>query len=387
VKLENHFPGFETIINLLPAHVYILDINNLYVTCNKLQAQSFGFDDIKKVVGKRNRETPLYSNQQDLAETLDNNNMAVMRNKNIEIVELEEPGLDLNGNFVVFKSYKLPLLNEDKQVIGLLGISYDITKYKNELEALHSKYVQSELALDNIMANLPGHVYWTDEKNQCLGCNDQQAYELGLKNRHEIVGLNISALQPPENAAIVIKNNNLVMKTGEEITTEENFKDINGVDKVYLSRKTPLKNKSGKIVGLLGISLDITAQKEAEKLREQIAMHEAMAAKNKLFKDFTSQMLSLINHFQILNDNGKSKLVNEKEPNPNIKLTKRETEILYYLSRGKKPKDIAFKLDISHKTVQNIIDGQLFPKLDTHNIGDLIEKAHMWNLIPLIPEV
>eukprot|EP01038_Epipyxis_sp_PR26KG_P006838 gene6838-9361_t len=41
---------------------------------------------------------------------------------------------------------------------------------------------------DNIIARLPGHVYWMDKNNKFLGCNDLQAKNAGLSSRHEIVG-------------------------------------------------------------------------------------------------------------------------------------------------------------------------------------------------------
>jgi len=71
-----------------------------------------------------------------------------------------------------------------------------------------------------------------------------------------------------------------------------------------------------------------------------------------------------------------------------ITLSKREREILYYLSLNKSPKDIATILSVLDKkailptTVQSVIDKQLYQKLDVFNIGQLIEKANMLKLIP-----
>lgn len=42
--------------------------------------------------------------------------------------------------------------------------------------------------LEEIIAVLPGRVYWKDKNGVYLGCNDKQAESLGLKRGYEIVG-------------------------------------------------------------------------------------------------------------------------------------------------------------------------------------------------------
>jgi signal transduction histidine kinase len=242
-----------------------------------MQAKAFGLHNSKEVVGKRNHDMPIFRHNKHLAEIIDNHNLQVMRSQNQEMLEFEEYTPYINSEMALFRSYKLPLLNKERQVIGLLGVSYDITKYKQEFEALQHKYTQKELALDNIMANLPGHVYWVDINNRFLGCNDQQAHDFNLKSRHDITGLSVKYSQTRDNAATIIKNNNKVIKDGKIITEEENFKDMHDNDCIYFSRKTPLKDKKGNIVGLLGISLDITDKKRAmaQLVREQSEKAEA----------------------------------------------------------------------------------------------------------------
>lgn len=292
------FTEFSHLISSLPGYVYILDTNNIYRECNLLQARAFGLYNTDAVIGKRNKDMPIFSRHSDLAEILDNNNLKIMRSVNHEPVELEEEIPYVNSEIAVFKSYKIPLFNKDLQVVGLLGVSFDITESKKRLQNLQEKCAEKELALDNLLANLPGHVYWMDEKNRFLGCNDQQAHDFALQSRHEIIGLSAKFSQTPENAATIIKNNNKVMAKGEVITEEEKFKEISGKELIYFSRKVPLKNKHGNIVGLLGISLDITAQKEAEQLKinnEKLEIEkksrQLITEEQEKFKKIVGQML------------------------------------------------------------------------------------------------
>lgn len=75
-----------------------------------------------------------------------------------------------------------------------------------------------------------------------------------------------------------------------------------------------------------------------------------------------------------------------------IKLTKRESQILYFLSLSKSPKDIATSLSsleskiVSHATIQSIITKKLYVKFNVYSISRLVEKANLLNLIPFTLE-
>lgn len=60
------------------------------------------------------------------------------------------------------------LLMKNNEIHQLtLSLENERSKFKNELQAIHEYY-------DNIIALMPGHVYWLD-KIMFLGCNDLQA--------------------------------------------------------------------------------------------------------------------------------------------------------------------------------------------------------------------
>ena len=102
-----------------------------------------------------------------------------------------------------------------------------------------------------------------------------------------IIGLHVSSFQTPENAAAIIENNNRVFKTGELISSEEAF-IRGGIEYFYLSKKIPIRNNHKEIIGLLGISIDITDRKRMENdLR--IAKEKAEAA-SQAKDDFISNM-------------------------------------------------------------------------------------------------
>lgn len=121
----------------------------------------------------------------------------------------------------------------------------------------------AKFSYEYILANIPSHVYWLDKNNTYLGCNDAHAKTIGLKSRNEIVGKSNYDMPWKNQASLINKVNLDVIRTGKAQKKEE-FTDIDNVVRYYISEKSPLRDKNNKIVGILGISVDITNQKKIE---------------------------------------------------------------------------------------------------------------------------
>lgn len=144
-----------------------------------------------------------------------------------------------------------------------------IAKLKKKIQDLE---VEKEM-FDDIMNHIPGHVYWLNKNNVYVGCNTEHAIHVGLQNRKDIVGKTNFDMPWKEKAEEVNSTNNKVMKSGSPFIIKESG-IVMGVHAVYLSNKVPLRNKDHEIVGLLGISIDITEQ---EKLQKQLKLEKAKA--------------------------------------------------------------------------------------------------------------
>lgn len=264
---------FEQIIANTPGHVYWLDKSNIYYGCNELQAIAFGLSSWKEVIGKKNADFL----DQTAANIYDKNNLDVMvsgiSKAFVETLVLKD------GTVSTFFSYKKPLFDLKQNVIGLIGISIDVTEAEQVRRELVKEKDAAHLALDNIIANLPGHVYWHDRNNVFLGCNDLQAKSAGLNSRMEIVGKTNRDMPWKDQADTFDRVNNEVMETGKEYCVEESGILSDGRKITCLSKKVPMRDKNGEIVGIMGISFDITERKEMEEAL-RIAKEEAEAANN-----------------------------------------------------------------------------------------------------------
>lgn len=139
-----------------------------------------------------------------------------------------------------------------------------------------------------IIGRLPGHVYWLNLEGNYLGCNDQQARDFGLASRDEVVGKSNYDLFPKYEADDIVKVNESVMQSGQQYEGEE-IVSTDGESRCFLSRKVPLRDPAGKVLGLLGISMDVTERKRAEELTFENRVQESQLKTSNDFCDFIRQ--------------------------------------------------------------------------------------------------
>ncbi|MFV0821583.1 PAS domain-containing sensor histidine kinase [Legionella micdadei] len=179
---------------------------------------------------------------------------------------------------------------KEKEIARLKAfLDQEKLKYKSELAETQEYY-------ENILAIIPGHVYWLDRNNVFLGCNDLQAKNAKLKSRKDIVGKTNYDMPWKDQAEELNRLNNLVMETGVPHTAEEYAVMANGLA-IYLSQKTPLRDKDNNIIGVLGISIDITERKkmEAALRRAKEAAEVANHAKTKFIANMSHDIHTPLN--------------------------------------------------------------------------------------------
>ncbi len=129
--------------------------------------------------------------------------------------------------------------------------------------------------LELVISFVPGNVYWVDVNGIILGVNDTQAKHLGFKNRFEVAGKHMSEVCPPVIAQQFLDNNALVIQKNEISIFEEVGHWLNGEVIHYLTHKAPLK-QNGKIIGIIGVSIDITDKKKKEQLAIELATQQSL---------------------------------------------------------------------------------------------------------------
>ncbi|MDF2690222.1 MAG: sensor histidine kinase [Gammaproteobacteria bacterium] len=262
-KLSSVWPNIENFIAIMPGNIYWKDRGGHYLGCNAKQAKALGLKDPEEVIGKTIKE--LLPNDAGNIEATDN----LVMETGIEAT-LEEPLAD--GK--TYLSKKIPIKDQSGAVIGLVGISFDITDRKKEEQKLKQERNTSQLTLDNILENIQGNIFWLDRNEVILGANKLQAEILGFRSPDDIVGKTVFEVTPPQVAEELHKVNQEVLATGRTVNVEELLTHQDGSASFFLSQKVPMRDYQGNIVGLLGIAFDITSKKQAEKLEKEKAVSE-----------------------------------------------------------------------------------------------------------------
>lgn len=137
---------YRVLVENLPQNIFHKDRNSVYVSCNKNYA-----DDLKikpeQIVGKTDYD--FYS--KELAEKYRADDKSIMESGTVKTIE--EMYVQ-NGNEVVVQTVKASIKDKEGNVIGILGIFWDITdhknaekkllEYQNQLRALSSQITAIE---------------------------------------------------------------------------------------------------------------------------------------------------------------------------------------------------------------------------------------------------
>ncbi len=165
-----------------------------------------------------------------------------------------------------------------------------------QLKEERIKHLEQELAqtknslylLERVLAVAPGNIYWKDNQGRFLGCNDNVAKIFNLAANQDIKGKTNSDLFAMDLAIQAEQADQAVMLKNIEQVFEEQGLDLNSQQATYLSRKVPLTNEQGQIIGIVGVSVDITERKRLE--NELIMAKEAAEQANEAKSEFLTNM-------------------------------------------------------------------------------------------------
>ena len=122
---------------------------------------------------------------------------------------------------------------------------------------------QSSGLLRTVMNETPDLIFIKDCDGRYLLINEATEKVMGRPS-DEVLGKVDSELFEPEIAQALIENDRRVLTDGEPYTIEETAY-VDSVLRTYSSNKAPYRDEHGHIIGLIGISRDITAMKKAER--------------------------------------------------------------------------------------------------------------------------
>ncbi len=208
----------------------------------------------------------------------------------------------------VFPAYERADAIKDKEgnLIGILGIITDMTECRQAEEIL----LKGENMFQMVLENFPGVVFWKDRQSNYLGCNHSFASGAGLKTPAEIVGKTDHEMPwASTEATKYLNDDRAVMESGKErLHIIESQHQSDGQVLWLNTSKLPLRNSIGQVIGIIGVSNDITTLKMAE--QELINTNKELVFQN-IEKEKRAEELYIANKELLYQNEEKEKRADE----------------------------------------------------------------------------
>ena len=215
--------------------------------------------------------------------------------------EIEHRFLGRDGEYRWFHSRAIPVRNASGELERWVGISSDIQFQKQAEQAL----TQQRLVLETLIESTGDFVYMKDREGRYVFVNSSAAQSVG-KAAQEIIGKDDRALFPVHSALPIMEKDRQIMALGISEVFEET-RSAAGRTRHLHSSKNVCRDASGAVIGMVGISRDITELKQAEEALSSSELNAAGARMaNALAHEINNPLAAITNALFLLRQKNQS---------------------------------------------------------------------------------
>ena len=257
----------SAILNALPADVALIDRDGVIVSVNK------GWQCFAAEVGLQNATACIGVNYLDICDRAAADDAsareavtgvrAVLHGEAKEFA-MEYPA-SRDGGPRWLQLMVSPIDGEESA--GAVVMHVDVTEHK----LAQAEVQRTTDLLQAVTDSTTDNVFVKDSQGRYVLVNDAMARFMD-QHVEDMLGRDVSAIVGGEEARRVMEHDRQVIESGLPITAEEDL-TVNGVTRTVLATKVPHRDARGKVIGVIGISRDITGRKQAEqRLADQAAL-------------------------------------------------------------------------------------------------------------------
>ncbi len=255
----------DALLENIPDLIYFKDKESRFVEVSKAKADQVGLAK-EKVIGTTDFD---YFTDEHARQAYEDEQKIIKTGK--PLLNKVEKETHPDGKVTWVSTTKIPRYDKKGKIIGILGISRDVTgtkeleeKIKTKFEKVRKEAVSKSRLLNALLDHIPDRIYFKDKESRFLAVSSSKAKGTGL-SREDFVGKNDFDFYSEEKAKVMRGDEQKIMASGKPIVDKVLKIELPNGKEVWVSiTKVPFYDDKGNVRGTLGITKDVTRLKTLE---------------------------------------------------------------------------------------------------------------------------
>ena len=259
--LRNNLKFLETLLNTIPAPVFYKDSEGRYLGCNDILARQVLGLEKEEIIGKTFAEAYRKS-PAGISLKIHDDDLHLLQKGGSDVCEKEIMCAD--GIKRDFLASRATFPDEEGKARNMVAVLLDVT----ELRKTENKLQNNVQFLETLLDSVPSPVFQRDLNETYVNCNESFARQIMGLSKDEVIGGSFQEFQkrvPKELAEIYHKDDRILIEKGGSNYYETKVVCADGVQRDFLFHKATYLDSSGGVAGVVGVMLDISQRKAAEK--------------------------------------------------------------------------------------------------------------------------
>jgi PAS domain S-box-containing protein len=253
-KLQQEQLLLSSLINSMPDLVFYKDVNGVYLGCN----QAFESFSGRTIQGENAIHTDFDFYPPEMAQTFADSDRLVLSQK--QTLQYENPITRPNGDEIVLETRKIPYFGPENELLGVIGISRDVTQQKKSEQALR----KTKAEIEQLIASLSSILIVLSLDKRVLRWNPSAQLILGIP-QEEAIGVPLADLDVKWNFAPIAHSIDLCEKDRDPKYLDPiNFKRVDDSDGYLGINISPIFEDDTELTGYILLGGDITERKTLE---------------------------------------------------------------------------------------------------------------------------